>query len=157
MTHINLYTYSSLKCIKAAYPAHAAAGFILEFPTEKGDVTLTQTHLLEKLHNIVPEMTGNYSELFIFGTALSRIKGTVELDFYTESVYLANALGGWLDQWKENDWKASTGKDIAYQADWKTVAALMEPHTVTVHLKEPHKYRSWLKHEVESERRFVKD
>lgn len=33
----------------------------------------------------------------------------------------------------------------------------MEGHEVTPHLCEPHPYRKWLEHEVEIERKFIKE
>lgn len=155
MKHVNLYTYSSLKSPKAAKTLNKAVGYVLEFPTKKGAATRTETIFLDKMHN---EMTKNQSHIFVVGMALSRINTKVELDLYTDCQYLYSVLqNGWLQQWKKNNWKTTSGRPIMHKADWKEFAALIEGHQIKLHLCEPHPYREWLEHEVEVERRFVKE
>ena len=156
LAHVNLYTYSSLKCIKAAETLNAAAGYVLEFPTGKGDVTRTQTFLLCNVHKENPKMTGTEANLFVIEKALSRINAHTELDIYTEWASIYGAIAnGWLKSWEQNGWTNSDGRKIASLQSWQRVATLLRPHLVTVYLQTEHKYRSWLQREVETERRYV--
>ncbi len=153
MKRVSVYTYSSLKCIKAAETLNAAGGFILEFKGEKGTCTRTQTILL---CNIANEMTANQANLIILERALSRMNIKCELDIYIESQYIASAFEqGWVLSWIKNGWKNANGEEIAHKKEWQKLIMQIQGNVVRFHVKEEHEYRKWLINEVENKREFV--
>lgn len=80
--------------------------------------------------------------------ALSRIKSSCVIDIYTTCPQIRNTIeNGWLDRWRQQDWKTSKGKEIRHRALWERIAVLMEPHLVFV-LMEPHSYRELMQYEL---------
>jgi len=54
------------------------------------------------------------------------------LNVYTDSWMVANALWGWLQQWKKNNWQRR-GKPIWAAPLWQGIAAQLEKLVVKVH------------------------
>jgi ribonuclease HI len=153
---LNVYTWSSLKSPKAAETLNEAVGFLLEYKTEKGAVTLNKTILLCNLTEKSEKMTANEAEMVALKMALSRINTYCELNIYTESMYVANAVqSGWADRWKKDGWKTKAGKDVANRKLWEELFPMLEKYTVRWHVKEPYSYKNWLRDEVEKNRQFV--
>lgn len=153
MKRVNIYTYSSLKCIKPAETLNAAAGYILELKLEKEPKTETRTILL---CNFAKEMTANQANLVVLGEALARINIKCELDIYTESQYLASAFEqGWIFKWIENGWKTASGREVTHKEEWRRLISRIKGNAVRFHVKEQNEYRKWLVKEVENKREFV--
>lgn len=147
MKQVNVYTYSSAKSPKPAKIQCEAVGFVLEFETQKGQVTLDKT---EVVHN----MTRYQSELYVLKMALSRINTMCELNIYTECEYVAAGYQKWLPKWKENDWVTEQKKEVSNRKEWEEIEELVQKfgHQLIFHTKEHHSYREWLKNKVEKEK-----
>lgn len=136
---VNIYTYSSAKGLKRQ---NAKAGYILSTQTQKGEATLSDFKILE-------DVTANQSELQILILALKRMKQRSVLHIYTESMYVANAIEKWLENWKKNNWTGAKGKPIANLEEWQELDKLLAGHDYTIHVQEEHEYKKWLKSEIE--------
>ncbi|GAB0203617.1 hypothetical protein GRJ2_002827300 [Grus japonensis] len=64
------------------------------------------------------------------------------LYLYTDSWMVANALWGWLQQWKRNNWQCR-GKPIWAAPLWQDIAARLEKLVVKVHHVDAHVPKSW--------------
>lgn len=74
--------------------------------------------------------TNNRMELLGAISALSSLKESCEVDLYTDSQYIANAINkGWLVGWKAKNWKRKDGelKNIDL---WQELDKLLSVHTV---------------------------
>ena len=82
--------------------------------------------------------TNNRMELLGAISALSALKEPCEIDLYTDSQYIANAINkGWLQGWKAKNWKRKDGelKNIDL---WQELDKLLSTHTVTFHWVKGH-------------------
>jgi len=59
------------------------------------------------------------------------------LYLYTDSWMVANALWGWLQQWKKNNWQ-HRGKPIWAASLWQDIDTHLEQLTVKVHHEDAH-------------------
>lgn len=52
------------------------------------------------------------------------------LDIHTDSDYLISAFrNGWINVWKENDWKNAKNKEIRNKEQWEQLSSLMAAHS----------------------------
>ena len=82
--------------------------------------------------------TNNRMELLGAISALSALKESCEVDLYTDSQYIANAINkGWLQGWKAKNWKRKDGelKNIDL---WQELDRLLNTHTITFHWVKGH-------------------
>lgn len=144
MKRVNIYTYSTAKSPKTQC---GAVGYVLEYQTQKGAVTLDK---IEVIH----DMTKYQSELYVLKMALSRINTMCELEIYTECGYVAAGFENWLPKWKENNWITEQKKEVSNRKEWEELDTIVRQygHQLTFHTKEHHSYREWLKNNVEKEK-----
>jgi len=133
---VNIYTITSAKSPKRQ---SARIIYTLETQTSKGPADVTREERVEA--------TANEAALLAVVKALGHITMPCELHIYTESRWVASGFG-WLDGWKENDWKTRKGKDVAYKETWQQLDALLTGKKITVHCKEEHSFRKWMLAEV---------
>ena len=76
--------------------------------------------------------TNNRMELTAVISALQTLKEPCEVDLYTDSQYIVNALNlGWAKKWRENNWMRNR-KEKAVNPDlWEKLLDLCEIHSVT--------------------------
>ena len=77
------------------------------------------------------QTTNNRMELMGAISSLSALKEACEVDLFTDSQYIANAINkGWLVGWKAKNWKRKDGelKNIDL---WQELDKLLSLHTVT--------------------------
>ena len=82
--------------------------------------------------------TNNRMELLGAISAISALKEPCEIELYTDSQYIANAINkGWLQGWKAKNWKRKDGelKNIDL---WQELDKLLSLHTVTFHWVKGH-------------------
>jgi ribonuclease HI len=73
--------------------------------------------------------------------ALRALKEPVEVDLYTDSLYLQKGVTEWLPRWKEQGWKRREGKSLKPVANadlWQELDALLGKHRVHFHWIEGH-------------------
>ncbi len=83
--------------------------------------------------------TNNRMELIAVIKSLSALKENCEVDLYTDSAYVCNAiLQDWLTNWQLNNWKNSQKKQVLNQDLWLILIELLEKHKVTFHKVKGH-------------------
>ncbi|HGY55261.1 MAG TPA: ribonuclease HI [Caldithrix abyssi] len=78
--------------------------------------------------------TNNRMELMAIIAGLSALKEPCEVDLYTDSQYIVNAVTkGWAERWQKNGWKRNK-KEKAKNPDlWQQILDLLKKHKVTFH------------------------
>lgn len=86
-----------------------------------------------------PNTTNNRMELLGVITALKALNRPCQVDLYTDSQYVVNAIEkGWAVKWRANGWMRNK-KDKALNPDlWETLLGLLETHSVTFHWVKGH-------------------
>ncbi|MCD8201315.1 MAG: hypothetical protein LUD47_04540 [Clostridia bacterium] len=66
-------------------------------------------------------------------TGLTMIKEQVLCDVYTSSAFIYSAVtGGWMDEWKANDWKKANGDDVENADLWEKISELAPQYSLYV-------------------------
>ena len=69
-------------------------------------------------------------ELFSVIQGLDQLKEPCEVDLYSDSAYVVNAINnGWLECWKKNAWRKSDG-EVKNVDLWKMLLIKLECHNV---------------------------
>ena len=75
--------------------------------------------------------TNNRMELISVITALETLREPCEVELYTDSQYVANAVNlGWLDSWEKRGWTRKGG-DVKNPDLWQKLVPLLDIHKVT--------------------------
>ena len=78
------------------------------------------------------ETTNNKMELTAVIEALKKLKKPCNVELYSDSAYVVNALTlGWLENWKNNGWKKADKKPVLNPDLWKELLQLLDVHNVT--------------------------
>ena len=87
--------------------------------------------------------TNNRMELLGVISALECLKESCEVDLYSDSQYICNALNnGWLRDWKSRGWKRRDG-ELKNAELWQRLYALLQQHTVEAHWVKGHAENEW--------------
>ena len=79
-----------------------------------------------------PETTNNKMELTAVIVALSKLKKPCDVELYSDSAYVVNALNqGWLENWKNNGWRGADKKPVKNIDLWEKLDELLLVHNVT--------------------------
>ena len=86
-----------------------------------------------------PNTTNNRMELMGVISALKALNRPCQVDLYTDSQYVVNAIEkGWAKKWQANGWMRNK-KDKALNPDlWQTLLDLLEVHQVEFHWVKGH-------------------
>ncbi len=83
--------------------------------------------------------TNNRMELMGVLSALECLKEPCEVDVYTDSTYVVNAMEkGWARGWKARGWKRSNGHPALNPDLWERLLQLCSYHQVTFHWVKGH-------------------
>lgn len=83
--------------------------------------------------------TNNRMELRAIIKALSMIKNQSEVNLFTDSKYVSDAVNkGWLYNWKNKGWTLSDGKKTQNIDLWEELLPLLEFHKVTINWVKGH-------------------
>ena len=78
------------------------------------------------------DTTNNRMELFAAISALRALKEPCEVELYSDSAYLCNAINeGWLFDWKQKNWRNANKKDVKNVDLWEELITLMGLHRIT--------------------------
>jgi len=80
-----------------------------------------------------PNTTNNRMELLAAISALSALKEAVEVDLYTDSVYVRDGIRSWIVNWKKNGWKTSDKKPVKNAELWQALDEARRRHKVSWH------------------------
>ena len=79
------------------------------------------------------ETTNNRMELTAVIKGLSALKEPCEVELYTDSKYVADALkNGWAKSWRANGWRKADKKPALNPDLWELLLSLTEKHTVNI-------------------------
>ena len=85
------------------------------------------------------ETTNNRMELTAAIRALEALKEPCNVELYTDSRYLADALEkGWVYNWRANGWRKPDKKPALNVDLWQQLLALLETHEVRLHWVQGH-------------------
>lgn len=76
--------------------------------------------------------TNNRMELISVITALETLREPCEVELYTDSQYVSNAVNlGWLGSWRRTGWKRKGG-EVKNPDLWQRLVPLLDKHNVTM-------------------------
>ncbi len=84
------------------------------------------------------DTTNNRMELTGAIEALSALKTSSTVDFYTDSQYVRGGVMGWIAGWKRNGWKTADRKPVKNIDLWQKLDELREQHDVSWHWVKGH-------------------
>jgi len=61
---------------------------------------------------------------------LKKLKEPCEVEIYTDSKYVANAINEWIHNWSKNNWSVGIKKKIKHLEKWKELYDLLKKHKV---------------------------
>ena len=74
--------------------------------------------------------TNNQMELTAAIEGLKALKEPCIVNLTTDSKYVMQGITSWIDNWKKNNWKSSSNKDIKNKALWVELDKYVEKHDV---------------------------
>ncbi len=123
MKHITIYTDGAC----SGNPGPGGWGAILKYGAKE-----------KELGGGEASTTNNRMELLGVISALQALKEPCEVDLYSDSQYICNAINQhWLDGWKKAGWKRKGG-ELKNPDLWKTLDGLLQTHQVTFHWVKGH-------------------
>lgn len=79
-----------------------------------------------------PDTTNNRMELTAVITGLSALKEPCQVDLYSDSKYIIDAVTkGWAEKWQANNWIKSDKKKALNSDLWERLLSLLKVHKVT--------------------------
>lgn len=83
--------------------------------------------------------TNNRMELLGVINGLRMLKEPCEVDIYTDSRYIEQAINaGWLENWKKKGWTRGKNAELANPDLWKELDKMLSYHTVRIHWVKGH-------------------
>ena len=79
------------------------------------------------------DTTNNRMELTAAIEALTALRERCRVDLYTDSSYVKDGIGGWIEGWKRNGWKTSAKKPVKNADLWQALEEACNRHDVTWH------------------------
>ena len=74
--------------------------------------------------------TNNQMELSAAIEGLSTLKEPCNVELFTDSRYVMDGITQWIQNWKKNNWKTSSKKEVKNKALWQKLDQLMSYHKV---------------------------
>lgn len=84
------------------------------------------------------DTTNNRMELMAAISALNALKEPCEVDLYTDSNYVKDGIGGWIEGWKRNGWKTAAKQPVKNAELWQKLDEARKRHKVTWHWVKGH-------------------
>ncbi|MDE5832207.1 MAG: ribonuclease HI [Desulfovibrio sp.] len=121
MKHVSIYTDGS--CLGNPGPGGWAAILVL-----------TGTEHRKEIGGGFRKTTNNRMEILGAVKGLEALKETCEVDVYTDSRYLRDAIEeGWLATWRDRGWRKADKKPLPNVDLWKRLIVLLTRHETTFH------------------------
>ncbi len=106
-------------------PGKGGYGAILMFKKNNGEISE------KKLSRGFNMTTNNRMELLAVVDALNCLKMPCEVELYTDSKYVVEAINqNWLSNWQKNNWKTSSKKPVKNVDLWKKYLEAAIEHTI---------------------------
>ena len=74
--------------------------------------------------------TNNQMELSAAIEGLSTLKEPCNVELFTDSRYVLDGITQWIQNWKKNNWKTSSKKEVKNKELWQKLDQLMSYHQV---------------------------
>ena len=84
------------------------------------------------------ETTNNRMEMMAAIGALESLKRPVNIDLYTDSVYLRDGITKWIHAWKARNWKTANKKPVKNIDLWQRLEYAMQTHHIDWHWVKGH-------------------
>lgn len=95
-------------------------------------VILKYNEHIKELSGGEPDTTNNRMELTAVITGLSALKEPCQVDLYSDSKYIIDAVTkGWAEKWQANNWIKSDKKKALNSDLWERLLSLLKVHKVT--------------------------
>lgn len=95
-----------------------------------GIVLMYNEHKRE-IKKAVRNTTNNIMELGAVIDALSMLKEPCDVEIYSDSAYVVNAINNkWIDSWLKNGWKTASKEPVKNRELWERLIELMNYHTL---------------------------
>ena len=85
-----------------------------------------------------PMTTNNRMELTAAIKALEALKGSSEVELYTDSNYLRGGITGWIKGWKKNGWRTADRKPVKNAELWEELDKATSRHDISWHWVKGH-------------------
>lgn len=106
-------------------PGKGGYGAILMFQKNNGEIAE------KKLSRGFNMTTNNRMELLAVVDALNCLKTPCEIELYTDSKYVVEAINQkWLDSWQKNNWKTSSKKAVKNIDLWQKYLTASKEHSI---------------------------
>lgn len=93
----------------------------------------------KEMSGAAKETTNNQMELLACIKGLEALKMPCNVKLYSDSAYVVNSfLQGWLENWKNNNWRTSDKKPVKNKELWQQLDALCATHCVEWHKVKGH-------------------
>jgi ribonuclease HI len=79
------------------------------------------------------ETTNNRMELTGALEALKALKGSCQVQFFTDSEYLRKGITEWISNWKRRGWKTAGKKPVKNQDLWRELDTVIQQHKIQWH------------------------
>jgi ribonuclease HI len=123
MKHVDIFTDGAC----SGNPGPGGWGAILRY----GDID-------KELSGGEADTTNNRMELTAAIKALDALKQRCSVDLYTDSSYVKDGIGGWIEGWKRNGWKTASRKPVKNADLWQALEQARDRHDVTWHWVKGH-------------------
>jgi ribonuclease HI len=82
--------------------------------------------------------TNNRMELMAAIEALNALKEPCAVELHTDSNYVKDGIGGWIEGWKRNGWKTAAKQPVKNAELWQALDDARKRHKVTWHWVKGH-------------------
>lgn len=79
------------------------------------------------------ETTNNRMEMMAAIRALESLNRPIQVELYTDSVYVKDGITKWINGWKARNWKTANKKPVKNIDLWRRLERAMEPHLIDWH------------------------
>ena len=79
------------------------------------------------------ETTNNRMEMMAAIKALESLNRPIQVELYTDSVYVKDGITKWIHGWKARNWKTANKKPVKNVDLWRRLERAMEPHLIDWH------------------------
>ena len=79
------------------------------------------------------ETTNNRMEMMAAIKALESLNRPIQVELYTDSVYVKDGITKWIHGWRARNWKTANKKPVKNIDLWRRLERAMEPHLIDWH------------------------
>jgi len=84
------------------------------------------------------DTTNNQMELTAAIEGLTILKEPCSVELFTDSKYVMDGITQWIQNWKKNNWRTATKKDVKNKELWQKLDELISYHQVQWHWVKGH-------------------